>query len=76
MTTKRNRARSWRELSRAQRISAIVGAIVQTTLMVAALRDLRRRPATAIRGPKWAWTVAAFVNFVGPLSYFLFGRKR
>jgi hypothetical protein len=40
------------------------------------LLDLRRRPSTQIRGSKRLWAAAAFVNFVGPLAYFSFGRRR
>jgi hypothetical protein len=38
--------------------------------------DIYRRPQEEIRGNKWPWTAAAFVNFVGPTSYSLIGRKR
>jgi Phospholipase_D-nuclease N-terminal len=38
--------------------------------------DIYRREADEIRGGKRLWTVAAFINYVGPISYFLFGRKR
>jgi hypothetical protein len=66
----------WNELSGGQR-RAIVGAgIVQVALMLAALVDIRRRPAQQIRGPKRAWVAASFVNTIGPLAYFVFGRKR
>jgi len=66
----------WKDLSSGQR-RAIAGAgVVQLALMLAALLDLRRRPADEIRGPKAAWVAASFVNTIGPLSYFAFGRKR
>jgi hypothetical protein len=40
--------------------------------------DIYRHPAEEIRGTKWLWSAAAFVNFmgIGPIAYFLFGRKR
>ncbi|MFA4927955.1 MAG: PLD nuclease N-terminal domain-containing protein [Patulibacter sp.] len=67
---------SWDELSSVQR-SAVTGAgALQIGLLVAALRDLRRRPADRIRGRKPLWVLASFVNVVGPLSYFAFGRRR
>jgi hypothetical protein len=70
------RKQRWKDLSSGQR-RAIVGAgIVQVSLMLAALVDLRRRPAQQIRGPKGAWVAASFVNTIGPLAYFIFGRKR
>jgi hypothetical protein len=53
-----------------------VSAFVQIALLVAALIDIRGRSAGDIRGSKRWWTAALFVNFVGPIAYFLFGRKR
>ncbi|HWV86351.1 MAG TPA: PLD nuclease N-terminal domain-containing protein [Capillimicrobium sp.] len=68
--------KQWSDLSPGQR-AAIVGAgIVQVGLLVAALVDIRRRPAKQINGPKGAWVAASFVNYAGPLAYFAFGRKR
>jgi hypothetical protein len=40
------------------------------------LVDIYRRPAAEIRVNKRLWVAAAFINFVGPISYFLSGRKR
>jgi hypothetical protein len=34
------------------------------------------RPSDQLRGSKATWTAESFVNFVGPLAYFAFGRKR
>jgi hypothetical protein len=50
--------------------------VVQVSLSVATLLDLRRRPSSQIRGSKRLWTAAAFVNFLGPLAYFSLGRRR
>ena len=66
----------WSELSTGQRRSIVLSGVVQVTLLIAALVDIRRRPQEEIRGNKWLWTAATFVNFVGPISYFLFGRRR
>jgi len=54
----------------------VFSGVVQLGLLVAALVDIHRRPATQIRGRKRLWVAVAFVNFVGPISYFLFGRRR
>jgi hypothetical protein len=70
------RRKRWSELSGRQRTAIIVAGMVQTSLTVATLLDLRRRPSTLVRGSKRLWTAAAFVNFVGPLAYFSFGRRR
>jgi hypothetical protein len=53
----------------------IVG-LIEVAMLVATLRDIRRRPAAEINGSKRLWTAAAFVNFFGPLAYFILGRKR
>ena len=66
----------WSDLSAQQRILIMVGGLIQAALLGATLLDLRRRPAEQIRGPKKLWFGLAFVNYIGPISYFLFGRKR
>ena len=48
--------------------------VIQLALMIAALVDLVRREQT--RGPKWVWVlVVLFINFIGPIVYFVAGRK-
>jgi hypothetical protein len=66
----------WKDLSPPQRGAIIAAGVVQNSLLVAALVDLKRRPARKIRGDKRLWTAAAFVSWVGPISYFAYGRKR
>ena len=72
MTTKRK----WTELTPIQQVTIAGVGLFQVLLLIGALVDLRRRPASQINGNKKLWTLAAFINFVGPISYFLFGRKR
>ena len=67
--------KQWKDLSGPQRAGAAVAGIIQFALLGAALWDLRRRPAEQVRGPKWLWGMVVFVNYVGPISYFLVGRK-
>lgn len=67
--------KKWRELSSTQKLGIIVLGVIQFTLLGAALWDLRQRPADEVKGSKRMWTAAAFVNFFGPIAYFLFGRK-
>ena len=66
----------WSDLSDAQKAATVAAAAVQIALAAAAWTDLARRPAEKVRGPKAAWAVAIAVNFVGPISYFAFGRLR
>ena len=48
--------------------------IIQLGLMITALVDLIRREHT--RGPKWVWVlVILLVNYIGPIVYFVAGRK-
>jgi hypothetical protein len=70
-----NKKKQWKDFSTATRVRVVVLGIVQVGLFIAALWDIRRRPAEAINGSKKLWYGLAFVNFVGPISYFLFGRK-
>ena len=47
-------------------------------LLVAALYDLRKRPADQIWGPKRIWALVCAMNYLGlgPIAYFLIGRRR
>jgi hypothetical protein len=48
--------------------------LIELGLMVTALVDLIRRSQT--RGPKWVWAlVIVLINFIGPIIYFVAGRK-
>jgi hypothetical protein len=68
--------KKWGELSsRNRRLITILG-VVEVVLLAAALWDIKRRPAEQIKGPKWMWRALAFVNIVGPVSYFVVGRRR
>jgi hypothetical protein len=69
------RKKKWSELTRAQQRAILVAAAVQLGLQASTLWDLRRRSADELRGSKRWWTAAAFVNIVGPIAYFAFGRR-
>jgi hypothetical protein len=71
-------ARRWSDLSARSRRLIIAAAVAETGLKAAVLIDLRRRPASQVRGSKRAWAAAMLVNSAGllPLSYFAFGRRR
>jgi hypothetical protein len=66
----------WGDLSSTQRKAVVLSGVVQLGLLVATLADIYRRPAREIRRQKRLWAAVAFVNYVGPISYFLFGRRR
>lgn len=73
---RRQKKKRWSDLSTRQRAAVVAGGAAQLGLLVAALNDLRRRPASEIKGSKAIWFAVSFVNFVGPLAYFAFGRRR
>jgi hypothetical protein len=66
----------WSDLTEQQGRGIVLAGVVQLALLAAALIDVRRRPAEAINGSKLLWTGLAFVNFIGPIAHFIFGRKR
>ena len=69
----------WNDLSQRRRRLLMVAAAAEGILKLAALIDIRRRPASQIRGPKWLWaSVVTVVSSAGvvPLSYFVFGRRQ
>jgi hypothetical protein len=72
----KNRKKRWSDMSRGQQTATVLASVVQVTLLAAALWDISQRPASGVKGSKRAWTAASFVNFVGPIAYFVFGRKR
>jgi hypothetical protein len=70
-------SKKWQDLSGRQRKLIVLAGAVELTLRVAMLLDLRRRPATQVRGSKRWWALAGLVNSAGiiPLAYFLVGRR-
>ncbi len=71
-----DRGKTWSEMSARRKAVGAAGGLLQVALMVAALNDLRKRRPDDLNGPKAVWVAASFVNFVGPVAYFIFGRKR
>ena len=71
--------KQWSDLSERTRRLLITAAVVEGILKVAALIDIKDRPASQIRGPKWMWAsvvaVAASAGVV-PISYFVVGRRQ
>jgi hypothetical protein len=71
--------RQWSDLSQRNRRLLAIAAVAEGILKLAALIDLKRRPASQIRGPRWLWaTVVTVVSSAGvvPISYFVFGRRQ
>jgi hypothetical protein len=68
--------KKWSELSGRSRKLVTVTGVIEVVLLVATLVDIKRRPADQIKGSKRLWTALAFVNIIGPIAYFAFGRRR
>ena len=71
--------RQWSDLSERTRRLLITAAVADAALRAAAIIDIKRRPASQIRGRKRVWAAAvALINSAGvlPVSYFVFGRRR
>ena len=68
--------RRWSDLSpRRQWVTLLAGAL-QLALAATSWADLARRPAARVNGPKPLWAAVIAVNFVGPLAYLRWGRRR
>lgn len=67
--------KSWKDLSTTTKIRIAIMGMIQVALLAAALWDLRHRSADEIRGDKRIWYGVAFINYFGPIAYFVYGRK-
>ncbi len=67
----------WSDLSPRVRRLILAGTAVEGALKIAALIDIKRRPAEQIRGGKKAWAASMLINSAGviPVSYFVWGRR-
>ena len=69
----------WKDLSPRAKRFLIIGGAFEGVLKIAALVDLRKRPAGQIRGSKRRWAAAiVLINSMGavPIAYLMRGRKR
>ncbi len=62
-------------LSPRGRLGLWVLVALEAVLIVATQRDIQRRPAAEIWGPKLLWRVIATQNLIGPGLYFAIGRR-
>lgn len=67
--------KQWSDLSPRARAAIVIGSAIELALTAVALRDLSKRPATSVRGPKLAWRLASFVQPIGPIAYLVAGRR-
>jgi hypothetical protein len=72
---RRRKKKRWSDLPPVAKTGIVVGGIAETVVTAFALRDLVRRPAAQVRGPKPLWGVGLFVQPVGSPLYLLVGRR-
>ena len=65
----------WADFSALSKLGITVLCILQVSLLIFALWDIAHRPPEKIRGNKQMWTALAFINWIGPIVYFVYGRK-
>ena len=73
--TKR-RKKQWSNLSTRQRAAVLVAGSVQMSLAATAWVDLARRDPAEVNGSKAKWAAIIAINWIGPIAYFIRGRKR
>jgi phospholipase D-like protein len=74
VSAKGAKKKRWSDLSPVEQRAVIAGAAAEIVLTAWALRDLKRRPAGSVRGPKALWVASFAVQPFGPLAYAAFGR--
>lgn len=68
--------RRWRDLTPRQRAGLVAAGAVQLALAVTAWIDLACRRPAEVTGRKGVWAAVIGVNWIGPLAYFRWGRRR
>jgi len=68
--------KQWSEMSPRARQAIVAAAAVEVVVTTFALRDLIRRSAKLVRGPKLLWFLGLFVQPVGAPLYLTVGRRR
>ncbi|SHN89026.1 Phospholipase_D-nuclease N-terminal [Geodermatophilus obscurus] len=68
--------RRWRDLTPWQRTGLVAAGAVQLALAVGAWVDLAHRRPAEVTGRKGVWAAVIAVNWVGPLAYMRWGRRR
>jgi hypothetical protein len=64
-----------RRASSSAQARALGQGIVNLALVIWAVRDIRQRHDDELNGSRKIWRLAAFAPPIGPIAYFLFGRK-
>lgn len=75
MAQKKKKKKKWSDLSTPAKVAVVVGSLVELALTAVAMRDLSKRSADEVRGPKWIWRLVSLVQPVGPILYLVLGRR-
>ena len=67
---------TWGDMSPMQKKLVVATGIAEVAVTEWCAKDLRKRPAELVRGPKLLWGPALSVQPVGPIAYLVWGRKR
>jgi hypothetical protein len=65
----------WKDLSETQKRAIVALGAAELVTTTIALRDLRKRPASQVRGKKPLWAIACAVQPLGPIAYLVLGRR-
>ncbi|MGY1679949.1 PLDc N-terminal domain-containing protein [Geodermatophilus sp. SYSU D01176] len=68
--------RRWSDLGPRQRTVVLTAGALQLALAVPAWADLARRRPAEVVGRKGVWAAVIAVNWIGPLAYLRWGRRR
>jgi hypothetical protein len=68
--------KKWSDLSPTQKGACIAGGVAEIVLTAYVVRDLAKRPAEAVRGPKALWALGMILQPVGPVAYLGVGRRK
>lgn len=63
------------ELTTAQWVLIVALGIAQFGLLIAGLVAVLRAPAQRLTAPRVVWAAICFVQFIGPVIFFVAGRK-
>lgn len=67
--------KKWKDLSGGQRTLLVVLTVIQIGLISAAHADIAKRDERELTASKRTWRLISLIDFVGPLTYFLAGRR-
>jgi hypothetical protein len=71
----RRKKMTWSEMSAGRKAGVLVMGTVQMILAAAAWRDLAKRPDEQVNGSKGVWVAIIAINWIGPIAYFVRGRR-